>query len=193
MSTRIFNNNNNNNNDDDNDTIKNNNQCRICYSDQDEIDNKLISPCHCTGTIKYIHYVCLVNCIIANNRFVCDICQCQPNGIKVRFVQRSFWEFIRSNIDICNEFFIILIWFLLIQIFLFVNYKDFDGTNSINTQQMNQQQQQQHDNHNYESDIRYWHHLFIQFSFMILYTLYVCTIYQKWIKQNLRIQIVQNQ
>ena len=158
--------------------------CRICYSDHEELDNKLISPCQCTGTIKYIHYVCLINCIIANNRFVCDICQSQPKGIQVRFVERSFWEFLQSNIDIRNEFFIVLIWILLLQVFLFVNHKDFDKSISW---KMVQKQQQDLD---YQPDIRYWHHFFIQFSFISLYTLYVCVIYQKWTKQHLRIQII---
>ena len=33
--------------------------CRICLGDEDEIDNRLISPCKCAGTMKYIHVSCL--------------------------------------------------------------------------------------------------------------------------------------
>ena len=33
--------------------------CRICLSDTQSPENPLISPCHCDGTMKYIHLLCL--------------------------------------------------------------------------------------------------------------------------------------
>ena len=33
--------------------------CRICLSEEQSDDNLLISPCDCSGTVKYIHVVCL--------------------------------------------------------------------------------------------------------------------------------------
>ena len=33
--------------------------CRICLGDENETDNALISPCKCSGTMKYIHLKCL--------------------------------------------------------------------------------------------------------------------------------------
>jgi hypothetical protein len=33
--------------------------CRICLSDNFEEDDPLISPCHCIGSLKYIHLRCL--------------------------------------------------------------------------------------------------------------------------------------
>jgi hypothetical protein len=33
--------------------------CRICYCDDKDIDSPLIQPCSCSGTMKYIHFVCL--------------------------------------------------------------------------------------------------------------------------------------
>lgn len=35
------------------------NLCRICMSLENEKDNPMISPCHCSGTMKYIHLFCL--------------------------------------------------------------------------------------------------------------------------------------
>ena len=35
--------------------------CRICYGDDSTIDNPLIYPCICKGSMKYIHYECLKN------------------------------------------------------------------------------------------------------------------------------------
>ena len=33
--------------------------CRICLSDEETSDNLLLSPCHCDGSVKYIHFRCL--------------------------------------------------------------------------------------------------------------------------------------
>ena len=38
--------------------------CRICYMGEDEsetITNPLIKPCNCSGSMKYIHFMCLLN------------------------------------------------------------------------------------------------------------------------------------
>jgi len=33
--------------------------CRVCLSNENSNDNPLISPCICSGTMKYIHIECL--------------------------------------------------------------------------------------------------------------------------------------
>jgi len=33
-------------------------QCRVCLAEGDEVDNPLISPCACTGSMRYVHYMC---------------------------------------------------------------------------------------------------------------------------------------
>ena len=40
---------------------KKNQVCRICYGEESDNDNPLISPCLCKGSMKYIHYLCLKN------------------------------------------------------------------------------------------------------------------------------------
>jgi hypothetical protein len=35
------------------------NLCRICFCEGGEEDNPLITPCNCSGTMKYIHLQCL--------------------------------------------------------------------------------------------------------------------------------------
>lgn len=35
---------------------KHRNICRICYCDELEVDSPLISPCNCSGTMKFIHF-----------------------------------------------------------------------------------------------------------------------------------------
>ena len=34
--------------------------CRICYNDENTNENPLIKPCSCSGSMKYIHYDCLL-------------------------------------------------------------------------------------------------------------------------------------
>lgn len=43
--------------------IKSNYTCRLCYLSDSSIDNPLISPCNCSGSMKYIHLSCLKNSI----------------------------------------------------------------------------------------------------------------------------------
>ena len=76
--------------------LKNNNKkklCRICYTNQDTLENPLIQPCNCSGTMKYIHIECLrmwlttssciivendSNCIVYKIKHVeCELCQCK--------------------------------------------------------------------------------------------------------------------
>lgn len=37
--------------------------CRICYRNDNDSTDPLISPCKCTGSMAYIHYRCLKSCI----------------------------------------------------------------------------------------------------------------------------------
>ena len=39
--------------------------CRICYRYDSDINDPLISPCKCSGSMSYIHYKCLKSCIDA--------------------------------------------------------------------------------------------------------------------------------
>ena len=33
--------------------------CRICLVEEDSPDNPLLAPCHCTGSLRYVHHKCL--------------------------------------------------------------------------------------------------------------------------------------
>ena len=43
--------------------INNKPYCRLCYQSESTISDPLISPCNCSGTMKYIHLSCLKNSI----------------------------------------------------------------------------------------------------------------------------------
>ena len=46
--------------------------CRICYSTSDE--EPLITPCKCSGTMKYIHQSCLMTWLKSGSK-QCEICK----------------------------------------------------------------------------------------------------------------------
>lgn len=65
------------------------NSCRICLVEDSFSDNPLVSPCNCSGTMKYLHIKCLQNwlrtklkvqthsqfLLIEWRKFECDLCQ----------------------------------------------------------------------------------------------------------------------
>ena len=73
--------------------------CRICYLTNSDMENPLISPCKCNGSMKYIHYKCLKHCIEVNltkkieqnykyynwKNYSCEICKEEyPKYIKIK-------------------------------------------------------------------------------------------------------------
>ena len=73
--------------------------CRICYLLNSDIENPLISPCKCSGSMKFIHFKCLKHCIEVNltkkieqnykyyywKNYSCEICKEEyPKYIKIK-------------------------------------------------------------------------------------------------------------
>ena len=73
--------------------------CRICYMTCSEIENPLIKPCKCSGSMANIHYKCLKKCIEMNinkkiesgfkfyswKNYECEICKAEyPKYIKFK-------------------------------------------------------------------------------------------------------------
>ena len=80
-----------------------NKTCRICYDGISTIKNPLINPCKCKGTMKYIHYNCLINWMknkaekpndkfnvkeyisYDKSLFICELCKCDfPYYVKYK-------------------------------------------------------------------------------------------------------------
>jgi len=56
--------------------------CRICLDGEDINKGKLISPCKCMGSVKFIHENCLKFWVLNNQRVVlkklsCELCNCK--------------------------------------------------------------------------------------------------------------------
>ena len=63
--------------------------CRICYMSNSDIENPLVSPCKCNGSMKFIHFKCLKHSIDVNltkkieqhykyyiwKNYACEICK----------------------------------------------------------------------------------------------------------------------
>ena len=86
--------------------------CRICYKSDSNKKNPLISPCKCNGSMQYIHYICLKQCIDAKinkkedenfklftwKNFECEICKMEyPKYLKYK-------NNIYPMVDIGNSF-----------------------------------------------------------------------------------------
>jgi E3 ubiquitin-protein ligase MARCH1/8 len=49
--------------------------CRICQDGDSE--NALITPCKCSGSVRYVHQVCLQKWIKSSNTKHCELCRCE--------------------------------------------------------------------------------------------------------------------
>ena len=63
--------------------------CRICFQENDDDEDPLISPCKCAGSMKYVHLGCLRQWLTRNENkkiaphvtsytwkaFHCDLCK----------------------------------------------------------------------------------------------------------------------
>ncbi|XP_061083610.1 E3 ubiquitin-protein ligase MARCH8 isoform X1 [Conger conger] len=50
--------------------------CRICHCEGDE-DSPLITPCHCTGSLRFVHQACLQQWIKSSDTRCCELCKYQ--------------------------------------------------------------------------------------------------------------------
>ncbi|KAK9888659.1 hypothetical protein WA026_000888 [Henosepilachna vigintioctopunctata] len=48
--------------------------CRICHCEADQ-DNPLLSPCYCSGSLKYVHQSCLRQWLAASDTRSCELCK----------------------------------------------------------------------------------------------------------------------
>ena len=58
--------------------------CKICYDNDYNYSNPLISPCNCSGSVKWVHLQCLNQwrTVNQNNFYNCDLCKYKYNLIE---------------------------------------------------------------------------------------------------------------
>ena len=72
--------------------------CRICLNDQ--LNQEIISPCNCSGSMKYVHKKCLYKWLkVKGFNCKCEICEYQFKKEKGEFIG------IRKSVNrIINQF-----------------------------------------------------------------------------------------
>lgn len=48
--------------------------CRICHCESD-LHNPLLTPCYCSGSLKYVHQTCLQQWLTASETNSCELCK----------------------------------------------------------------------------------------------------------------------
>lgn len=95
----------------------NNKKCRICYDEIETQSNKLICPCKCNGSIKWIHEKCLIKWIDISHKMKCQ--QCKYNyKTKIKYFNLDYAYLhnnIVKNILSCLTFLILTVLSILFQ------------------------------------------------------------------------------
>ncbi|XP_071382717.1 E3 ubiquitin-protein ligase MARCHF8 isoform X2 [Centroberyx affinis] len=55
-------------------TPSNQDICRICHCEGDD-ESPLITPCHCTGSLRFVHQACLQQWIKSSDTRCCELCK----------------------------------------------------------------------------------------------------------------------
>lgn len=85
--------------------------CRICHCTESPSSKlvKLISPCHCSGSLKYVHHSCLQQWLDATNSQRCELCK-HPFSMSVKYKPLYKWGSLNATPSerrrlICNSVF----------------------------------------------------------------------------------------
>lgn len=85
--------------------------CRICHCTESPSSGliKLISPCHCSGSLKYVHHSCLQHWLDATNSQRCELCK-HPFTMSVKYKPLYKWGSLNASPSerrrlICNSVF----------------------------------------------------------------------------------------
>jgi E3 ubiquitin-protein ligase MARCH1/8 len=62
---------------------------RICHCDSS--CGELISPCYCSGSMRWVHQVCLQHWIRASNNKACELCR-YPYSMMTKMKPPCYWE-----------------------------------------------------------------------------------------------------
>ena len=70
--------------------------CKICYVGDEEASHPLMSPCLCTGSLKYVHHDCLVRWIKISGLECCDLCK-HPFTMESKLKPFKEWNLRKSD------------------------------------------------------------------------------------------------
>ena len=96
--------------------------CRICYEGED-LQNKLIYPCKCSGTCKYVHTNCLIKWMEINNNNEEIQKKCMECNHPYHFIDTCDTQNLSMFLAKCNGSFIFLKSVIIYIIFCFLDTK----------------------------------------------------------------------
>ena len=70
-------------------------QCKICWSNEQTIENPLLNSCNCNGSMRYIHYKCLQHWL--KQKMIRKEVEMEQGGKVVTFAWKSF------ECEICKQ------------------------------------------------------------------------------------------
>lgn len=79
-------------------------ECKICKEDSNNVDNPLISPCRCIGTIRFVHRKCIETWTNTSGSDVCP--ECRQIYASQIFYRGLFFPEIMDYIDRYNYYYI---------------------------------------------------------------------------------------
>lgn len=94
--------------------------CRICFNEE-TTDNKFVSPCKCTGSMKYIHYKCLLKSL----KFSINCTVCKSN-YKVKKIHNKTYIFVSKYKYILSDSINIAVWGVISIIFFKIFNRRYD-------------------------------------------------------------------
>src|ERR1700761_9510409 len=97
------------------------NECRVCFETTDH--NLMVSPCDCRGSLAYIHFQCLKNCIERSGQQKCGICGQNWLGIEFVKKRKGFTDFLNEEKSMKFDFFYSLFAIINGIVTLVIHYK----------------------------------------------------------------------
>jgi len=103
--------------------------CKICFETTNTIDNKLIHPCKCKGSIKFVHEKCILKWFQQsdNAKKTCEICKYEYVLKKVHYDEIYFFY---KDILYCKIEILLYLMYILSCSFLATIYGIVDTTNN---------------------------------------------------------------
>jgi len=95
------------------------NECRICL--ENDSNENLLIPCHCSGTAAYVHRNCLSNWMVIRGTDLCNICNSTYSGILYKKKQKNVIHYLREEHGVWQYV------FLGIAIYCFLSYVAYEG------------------------------------------------------------------
>jgi hypothetical protein len=158
-------------------------ECRCCQESDDA--QNMISPCDCSGSIKYIHRICLKQWIETTGNFqTCNVCRTEYNG-QVVIKGNSFLEFVTQDFAQLKRFLLALVLTLIISLLLINQIM-------INLDQFNEHRMKRN-KRPFTSLTFYRFKLVLVLSFMSIYFIILYIVleeFKEWQKDNFIVEIV---